>query len=649
MKSFFIFPARFYLALIVIAAGAFLGYAAVTDSAIMDELAHIPAGYGYVKFLDYRLNPEHPPLLKVLSALPLAFGNFNFPTDRTPWTIDVNGQWAAGTQFLYESGNNANAIITIARVGPILLTLATIILLYWIGARLIGKYWALIPTLIFGLSPTILAHGHYVTTDIAAAFGILLSWHFFLRLLRRPTPKNLVFAGLAFGVAQIAKFSAVLLAPFFVLTIILYAILEAIAAQPGIKTRLIMVIKSSWFWAWRTAAVFAIGLVLVVYPVYFALTTHYPVEKQVSDTRFILESFASGPTPAGTVCKSTRCLADLTIFLAGNRLGQPIAQYALGVLMVTQRASGGNTNYFLGNVSAAGSYLYFPIVYALKETVPVLLFVTIGLLVGCASLIKRKQTSSAAALRQRIVTGAREHFEILAAALFFIFYWGYSMKSPLNIGVRHIIPTLPFLYLAVTYLWKQWIIERPLQSIRQARTLGQLAKSTFRSLFSGYLKVLLLAILLIWSVCETAGAAPNFLSYFNQIGAGTRGGYTYVTDSNYDWGQDMLRLKEWLKDHPEVDLFAIDYFGAGNSTYYFGDRAVPWSSSAGNPKDMGIGYFIVSINNLQSGIQPTAKNFNRTKRDEYEWLTLPRAWSPNGGMVPAPDFRIGTTLFGYKL
>ena len=31
------------------------------DSAIMDELAHIPAGYGYVKYFDYRPNPEHPP------------------------------------------------------------------------------------------------------------------------------------------------------------------------------------------------------------------------------------------------------------------------------------------------------------------------------------------------------------------------------------------------------------------------------------------------------------------------------------------------------------------------------------------------------------------------------------------------------------
>ena len=69
----------------------------------MDELAHIPAGYGYVKYLDYRLNPEHPPLVKAIAALPLLFQKLKFPTDKSAWQKDVNGQWQSGAQFLYES------------------------------------------------------------------------------------------------------------------------------------------------------------------------------------------------------------------------------------------------------------------------------------------------------------------------------------------------------------------------------------------------------------------------------------------------------------------------------------------------------------------------------------------------------------------
>ena len=80
-----------------------------------------------------------------------------------------------GYQFLYNAGNDANAIIQTARIMPMLLTILTLILVYFLAKRLMGSWWALFPAFLFGLSPTILAHGHYVTTDVGAAFGILLA------------------------------------------------------------------------------------------------------------------------------------------------------------------------------------------------------------------------------------------------------------------------------------------------------------------------------------------------------------------------------------------------------------------------------------------------------------------------------------------
>jgi hypothetical protein len=111
------------LGILISIAGLILYYGAVHDSAIMDELAHIPAGYGYVKYLDYRLNPEHPPLLKALAALPLLWLDLKFPLDNPSWQSDINGQWAAGAQFLYEYGNDAHKIISLARLAPIFITL----------------------------------------------------------------------------------------------------------------------------------------------------------------------------------------------------------------------------------------------------------------------------------------------------------------------------------------------------------------------------------------------------------------------------------------------------------------------------------------------------------------------------------------------
>src|SRR3989344_5731594 len=183
------------LFLVILGGSAFLSVgASLQESAIMDELAHIPAGYGYVRYLDYRLNPEHPPLVKALAALPLIFQNsfgsaqdkLNFPTNKDSWQSDVNGQWSAGSQFLYESGNDADKIIQWSRLGPIILTLLLIIFIYLWAKELIGRWWALLPTFLFALSPTVLAHGHYVTTDLGAAFGIFIATYYFIKFFLHP-------------------------------------------------------------------------------------------------------------------------------------------------------------------------------------------------------------------------------------------------------------------------------------------------------------------------------------------------------------------------------------------------------------------------------------------------------------------------------
>ena len=181
MKKTFIFIP--YAAVIVISLFSlfFMYRASSHDSLIMDEMAHIPAGYGYVHFLDYRLNPEHPPLVKAISALPLLFLNLNFPVSNDFWQKDVNGQWVGGAQFIFESGNDADKIIFWSRIGPMILTILLVLFIYFWAANLIGRWWGLAPAFMFAFSPTVLAHGHYVTTDVGAAFGIFAASYFFVK------------------------------------------------------------------------------------------------------------------------------------------------------------------------------------------------------------------------------------------------------------------------------------------------------------------------------------------------------------------------------------------------------------------------------------------------------------------------------------
>ena len=121
------FASRIILALILVLSLGLMVFSSLRESAIMDELAHIPAGYSYLNSLDYHLNPEHPPLVKMAAGLPLLFLNLNFPTDTPAWSEKVNGQWDVGYEFLYQSGNDADQIIQWARTGPMVLTLILII------------------------------------------------------------------------------------------------------------------------------------------------------------------------------------------------------------------------------------------------------------------------------------------------------------------------------------------------------------------------------------------------------------------------------------------------------------------------------------------------------------------------------------------
>ena len=613
------------LGLICVVAGGLMLYLARADSLIVDELAHIPAGYGYVRYLDARLNPEHPLLLKALAALPLLALHPTFPLTNPAWTSEVNSQWAVGGAFLFGEKNDTDQMVFAARLAPILLTLLLIFLLYWWAKEIMGPRWALLPSVLFGLSPNVLAHGHYVTTDVAAAFGMVLASYFFLKFLREPSRPHLLYAGLATGLAMLMKFSTVLLIPyFFTLILVFYA--ASLARDWSLTAA-----RERWYRfsirAWRYfrafVLIFVIGYVVVVYPVYFLLTWSYPQSKQVSDTTYILGSFAGGPAPAGQICKPVRCLADLDIAMSKNPVTRPLAQYALGVLMVMQRSSGGNTSYFLGQVSASGSHIYFPVVYALKEPLPIL-FLILGALVAAILSIWRAARDRAKTWGSKFLDYLDRDFTQFAMFLFVIFYWAYSIQSPLNIGFRHLFPTLPFVYMLIAHAWQTHMPQ-------------------------GAPKRWLFGFLLVWFLFESVLAFPYYLSYFNEIGGGKGNGYRYVTDSNYDWGQDFLRLTAFVNSHPEIDRIAVDHFGGVNPSYYLGTKETDWQSRKGNPAAQGIHYLAVSINTLEGAIQPTVPGFVRDPQDEYRWLTELRPIKPGIGNVPEPDYRIGTSIFVYKL
>ena len=524
------------LAFVCLVSFGLMFYASRTDSAIDDELAHIPAGYGYVHNLDYRLNPEHPPLVKALAMLPVLFLNPTFPTNTAAWLQEVNGEWDMGREFLYNASNDANMIIQTSRIIPILLTILTLVLVYFFAKRLMGPWWALLPASLFGLSPIMLAHGHYVTTDVGAAFGILLGTYFFTRLVESPSTKNLWLAGIAFGIAQLTKFSTPFLVPLFIFVLLVLWIRDMFLRQRR------EILKTGWRYLKNLILILLIGYLCVVYPIYFLFTANYPIAKQVSDTTSILASFANGPTPAGQMCHGMRCLADLNIWMSESPVLRPFAEYLLGVLMVFQRVGGGNTIYFMGQVVGSGGWIYFPLLFLFKEPLPTVIIIVMALFLALFWMWKRAHASHWRMLRN-IFDYVSVNFAEFTMGSFIVLYGGYAIHSSLNLGVRYLIPILPFIYILSAGVWKKWVMQFDTQ--RTTMSFGG-AAAMARSLAAGFTKYVLLVILLAWLFCEALFTAPYFLSYFNELGGGLWNGYHYATDSNYDWGQDLLRLQAWV-------------------------------------------------------------------------------------------------------
>ena len=487
------------------------------DSAIVDEVAHIPAGYSYLRYHDYRLNPEHPPLAKIIAAAPLQFLDLSQPKYDSSWrNID---QWENGWYFLYRSGNNPDQILFWSRLPMILLAVLLGILLYIWASEIFGPKTGLFVLFLYTFTPEILAHGHLVTTDVAAAFGFTLAVYAFDKFLRKGGWKYLFFASAAFAVAQLLKFSAFLL---FVVFLILIFIKSYFDFKEGKESY----VKALWGY-FKSYILISVISVILVWIVYIPLVWSMPpdVEKAVIVKNLTLEPRLELPR-------------KILSAMAGNPLTRAIGHYLLGVMLVFGRVAGGNATYIIGHFSDKSISWFFPLAWLMKTPATIIILTFFSLFY----LISRK------------VRNRSEAWFLWLIFVPFAVYWTITLKGSLNIGTRHLLPTIPFLYLFIGFSLKE-IIE-------SKRLVANIA---------------LVAIVFLLAVPVLA-AYPNYLGYFNIFTYGQKK-YNLMVDSSLDWGQDLKRLAEYAKEN-NIKKIKIDYFGGGLPKYYIPDSQ-EWRSGYG--------------------------------------------------------------------
>lgn len=512
------------LATAILVASSVLAYASVwNDSFIVDEVPHVGAGYSYVTKNDFRLNPEHPPLVKDLAGLALLTLDLKQSVFETRfWNVDINGQWEFGRNLIYNSDNNAILITRVAKLPMLLFFILCGILIFLWAKKLYGPNAGLIAVFLFAFSPTVIAHSRFVTTDMAALFGVLLGTYFFLCFLEHRSTKNLWIAGLVLGIAQLTKFSAFILVPYF----LILAVMAGLFIH-GEKFRNVAKMIGG------TILVFIIGYTFIVWPIYGIHTINYPPERQKRDTTYSLGSYGN------------RTFADPVVWASDKPFIRSLAHYATGLLMVNQRASGGNTTYFLGEVRGKAWKHYFPVVYFIKEPLAFWGLVIIVLLfLGARYKPSRYKTSH----------WLKNHFTEFAMLLWLAIYWYLSITSNLNIGVRHLLPTYGFVFILLA--------GRLSKLLEMVKAKKRVIRYSFMAL---------LGVLFGWYLAENLKVFPYYLTYFNQVAGGPKGGYVYVVDSNVDWGQDAKRLSDWV-DAKGIQKISLDYFGWADAGYYLGGK-----------------------------------------------------------------------------
>src|SRR4030095_525530 len=186
-----------------------LFYHATRTSATVDEPDHILAGHRHWQCGDFGINPEHPPLLKLLATAPLNFRELSEP----PWECGSKmtskfDNFSYGSTFLVENG--IDAVVISSRLAASLMSMLLALLVFLAAREMFGRWEALTALAIVAFEPNLIAHGSLVTTDMAisaTAFGAIYAVY---RFGREQTWLRFLVVGLAFGLMLAAKHSAVI-------------------------------------------------------------------------------------------------------------------------------------------------------------------------------------------------------------------------------------------------------------------------------------------------------------------------------------------------------------------------------------------------------------------------------------------------------
>ncbi|MFG3013185.1 phospholipid carrier-dependent glycosyltransferase [Streptomyces cinerochromogenes] len=499
---------------------------AVQQTPTIDEPVYVATATDYLREHRLRYNPEHPPLGKLLIAAGVAVADPHYDPSYT------GSQGQVGRHLLYASGNDPWRLMLWARLPVIALTLLCGLVVFAFARDLAGTAAGSAALALYAFSPDVIAHGSLATLDLPAAASVLTSVWLAWRARRRPV-LYLPLAGAALGAAVATKMSA----------------LPAVPVVMGLAA------VSAW--------------------------TAHRLPPPFLSRPFLSRPLPSSPSPSGASSSSpSPSGASLSGAFLSARAGlrRLAGRRAVGALVGAVVVAVVAVVVVWAVYLAVDPRLRFlpaepvPAVHGLRGRLVELLPVPRAYRAGMRVQFGLEDLPWQGYLFGHLYTGSLWYY--LPAALL--------VKTPLGllalgaagavavVARRRLRPAAPYLLLPPAVL-----LAAAMTGSRDFGTRYALFVPVFCAVTAACLLTprrrwagLLTGALVLWVAVSSVRTFPYYLPYANEAFGGPAHTHRLLHDSNVDWGQDLGRLADRLRERYPGERVWLVYKGSGVPSYY---------------------------------------------------------------------------------
>jgi len=377
-------------------------------SSTWDEPIHLTGGVAQLQTGDPRLNADHPPLVRLLAAIPTLFMKIDSVAESVPDAWKRADLFAVTNTFV---GTVEDRLLWWSRLT--MLTLAVLLgwLLYAWASRLFGPERALLPVALYAFCPPLLANAPIIATDMAATTFIFAAFYAWWRYLQEPSPTRLAWVCLSVAAAFAAKHTAILLIPLFLFPGVIAV--TSTTVLPFNFYRRLKIVGGSLL-------IIGIATLIGIDLIYLFDGVFLTPPEYIAHSRNLVPFLQTGAQ-------------ELSRFWPAW-LPVPLPFYYVSGLssVLANVGEHGHWTYFLGQAGPGGWPNYFLMLLLVKLPIPTLILVGLGVSRAFSRL-------------------PREWWNVFFLVLPPLVLIWMASNGKMQIGIRHILPAFPFLLLLAGY------------------------------------------------------------------------------------------------------------------------------------------------------------------------------------------------------